>query len=230
MLPSRRSISLCKSAHGFRALNGEVKLSALIIYFIRHAEKPNEQWPGPGLNAEGTQDAKSLVIRGWQRAGAWAALFGEGLGQCDYLAPQAVFAAKPGDGPSNEGASRRPDETVLPLVERLGLNKDQFNTGIKQDQAMRLVGAIQKLSGVVLVCWEHKALVNDILPLMPLEGSSPPIPTKWNDDRYDVVLRFDRAMGSTKFAFRELYPRLLSGDSDKPLGTEEGERDSVRSK
>jgi len=195
-------------------------MSALTIYFIRHAEKPSGQWPGPGLTDEGTQDAKSLVIRGWQRAGAWATLFGAGLGRPDYLAPQAVFVAKPGDSSSNEGASRRPDETVLPLVARLGLTKGWFNTSIKQDQAMQLVDALQKLSGVVLVCWEHKALVNDILPLLPLEGNSPPVPTKWNDDRFDVVLRFDRAAGHTKFAFRELYPRLLSGDSDKPLGKE----------
>src|SRR5262249_40264971 len=138
-------------------------MSMLTVYFIRHAEKPNEQWPGPGLTDEGAQDAKSLVIRGWQRAGAWAALFGAGLGQPDYLAPQAVFAAKPGDGPPNEGASRRPDETVLPLVARLRLKKGQFDTSIKQDQAMQLVEALKKLSGVVLVCWEHKALVSDIL-------------------------------------------------------------------
>jgi hypothetical protein len=196
-------------------------LSTLTIYFIRHAEKPNEQWPGPGLTDEGSPDAKSLVIRGWQRAGAWAALFGADLGQADYLAPQAVFAAKPGDGSPNEDASRRPDETVLPLVARLRLTKGQFDTSIKQDRAMQLVEALQKLTGVVLVCWEHKAIVNDILPLMPLKDKSSPIPTKWNDDRFDVVLRFDRAAGHTKFDFRELYPRLLSGDSDKPLGKEE---------
>ena len=72
-------------------------MSMLTIYFIRHAEKPNELWPGPGLTDEGIPDTKSLVIRGWQRAGAWAALFGTGLGQPDYLGPQVVFAAKPGD-------------------------------------------------------------------------------------------------------------------------------------
>ena len=61
-----------------------------------------------------------------------------------------------------------------------------------------MVDALQKLSGVVLVCWEHKALVKDILPLLPLEGNSPPVPTKWNDDRFDVVLRFDRAAACGK--------------------------------
>jgi hypothetical protein len=33
----------------------------------------------------------------------------------------------------------------------------------------------------------------------------------------DVVLRFDRPDVKTKFAFRPLYPKLLSGDSGEPL-------------
>jgi hypothetical protein len=30
-------------------------------------------------------------------------------------------------------------------------------------------------------------------------------------------LRFDRAEGATSFVFQELFPRLMSGDSNKPL-------------
>ena len=43
---------------------------ALTILIIRHAEKPDEAWPGPGLTEQGENDTESLVIRGWQRAGA----------------------------------------------------------------------------------------------------------------------------------------------------------------
>ncbi|HKI13800.1 MAG TPA: histidine phosphatase family protein, partial [Roseiarcus sp.] len=60
-------------------------MSALTILIIRHAEKPGESWPGPGLTAEGAGDKKSLVVRGWQRAGSWSALFGAGLGGDDFL-------------------------------------------------------------------------------------------------------------------------------------------------
>ncbi len=73
-------------------------MSTLALLIIRHAEKPGEQWPGPGLDESGQSDAKSLVIRGWQRAGAWAALFGAGLGGQDYPKPGAIYAANPGAG------------------------------------------------------------------------------------------------------------------------------------
>jgi hypothetical protein len=57
-------------------------MSALTILIIRHAEKPDDPtapWPGPSFTENGKVDPddKSLVIRGWQRAGSWAALFGK---------------------------------------------------------------------------------------------------------------------------------------------------------
>jgi hypothetical protein len=47
----------------------------------------------------------------------------------------------------------------------------------------------------------------------PLHG----IPTKWDGARFDVVLRFDRAQPDAPWSFKQLFPRLLSGDSDVPL-------------
>jgi hypothetical protein len=70
-------------------------MSALTLMIIRHAEKPKEEWPGPGLTIEGSPDGKSLVIRGWQRAGGWSALFGAGLGGTDFPRPDVFYAADP---------------------------------------------------------------------------------------------------------------------------------------
>ena len=75
--------------------------------------------------------------------------------------------------------------------------------------------ALLPLKGVALVCWEHKAIISDILPRIPVSKGK--LPTKWDADRYDVVLCFDRGKGDDKFAFRPLYPCLLSGDSNKPV-------------
>jgi hypothetical protein len=188
-------------------------MSALTLLVIRHAEKPGENWPGPGLTEQGEADKESLVIRGWQRAGAWAALFGAGLGGSDYPAPQAIYAATPGaSNDPDDGPSRRPAETISALAPRLGLTADET---IPKGEEAALVAKLLTLSGVVLVSWEHKAIVEEIIPRIPVDHGTPP--THWPGHRYDVVLRFDRADGADKFTYRPLYPQLLSGDSNQPL-------------
>ena len=92
--------------------------AALTILIIRHAEKPDEFWPGPGLTSDGSVDKKSLVIRGWQRAGSWSALFGVGLGGDDFPGPNVIYAANP-DTPGGAEPSQRPFETITPLAARL---------------------------------------------------------------------------------------------------------------
>jgi hypothetical protein len=193
--------------------DGKSNVGALTLLIIRHAEKPDESWPGPGLTEDGREDKESLVIRGWERVGAWAALFGNGLGGADYPAPQHIYAAWPGlPDRLNKAPSRRPSETVTALASRLSVTPAlNFRLGQEAD----LMAEVLALSGVVLVAWEHKAIIEAILPTIAVSQGTPP--TYWPGDRFDVVLRFDRPNGQNKFAFRELYPRLLSGDSDLPL-------------
>lgn len=175
----------------------------LTVMIIRHAEKPGEAWPGPGLTEDGETNARALVIRGWERAGAWAALFGSGLGGADYPTPEVLFAARP------EGsASRRSADTLQPLAARLGLTLD---LAFAQDEEGRLMDRVLGLGGVVLISWEHRMIGEGILPRIPVEPGVV-LPAQWPKDRYDIVLRFDRRAGADRFAFRQLCPRLLSGD------------------
>lgn len=183
-------------------------MPSLTLLIIRHAEKPDGAWPGPGLTDSGAPDVDSLVIRGWQRAGSWAALFGARLGGTDYPAPAAIYAADP----RPPGVSKRPAETVSAVAARLNL---QTNVTYAKGREKDLVKALLGLSGVVLVGWEHEAIVQSIVPLIPVSSGTPP--TQWDGSRFDVVLRFDRPDGAPKFAFRELFPMLMSGDSNKPL-------------
>src|SRR5258708_23740532 len=107
-------------------------MDALTIFIIRHAEKPGDTWPGPGLMDDGVADTESLVIREWQRAGAWTALFGAGLSSKDYAAPQVIYAATPGeDNDPNQGPSRRPAETISALTARLG--GDRYDVVLRFD-------------------------------------------------------------------------------------------------
>src|SRR5262249_27433242 len=62
------------------------------------------------------------LLRGWQRAGAWAALFGSSLGGSNYPRPAVIYAATPGEADQEDhGPSRRPAETISALAGRLKL-------------------------------------------------------------------------------------------------------------
>jgi hypothetical protein len=188
-------------------------MSTLTILIIRHAEKPGEAWPGPGLTPDGVADKKSLVIRGWQRAGAWSALFGAGLGGDDFPQPGAIYAANP-SSTAGEDPSQRPFETIAPLAARLTLTPIvKYPLGAEHDLVAEIVG----LTGVVLVCWEHKAIAKTILPAIAKGQTLHGMPVKWDGARFDVVLRFDRSLPGAPWAFRQLFPRLLAGDSDTPM-------------
>ncbi|PNG25832.1 histidine phosphatase family protein [Methylocella silvestris] len=195
-------------------------MSALTIILIRHAEKPaakpGDPDRGPGLTSFGETDKHSLVVRGWQRAGAWAALFGCGLTPGgDYPTPDIVYAANPDEPPTDGGdASRRPDETVTPLCGRLGLSP---RTSYAVGEEGKMVAEVCALAGVVLVCWEHKHIVDPILTLIAGKQKIPQLPTRWNGDRFDLALRFDRSGPDAPWSFRQLFPRLLAGDTDVPL-------------
>jgi hypothetical protein len=70
-----------------------------IIMIIRHAEKPDTKGLAPfGVNSDGVQDWESLIIQGWQRAGALVVLFDPARGplQAPGLAvPSLIYAANP---------------------------------------------------------------------------------------------------------------------------------------
>jgi hypothetical protein len=187
-------------------------MPALTLMIIRHAEKPGKCWPGPGLTVDGLIDSKSLVVRGWQRAGAWAASFGAATLPENYLRPTAIYAARPESCYEGADASQRPYETVLPLAQRLAITpvKD-FAKGAERELAQHL----KSLTGIILVCWEHKAIIAALIPaLSPTIGKVPP---SWGEERYDVILRMDRADVNQPWTLRQLLPQLLSGDTGVPL-------------
>ncbi len=208
-LVRRRFLYLAGAAIATPALS---LTSALTLLIIRHAEKPEGSWPGPGLTPDGLDDKKSLVIRGWERAGSWAALFGAGLGGNDFPQPAAIYAADP--NATGEEPSQRPYETITPLAARLGLTPV---TTYAVGQEQELVSEIAALSGVVLVCWEHKAIAAAMLPAIAGTQHIKGMPHKWDGTRFDVVLRFDRSGPTAPWFFRQLFPRLLSGDSSTPM-------------
>jgi hypothetical protein len=186
---------------------------SLTVLIIRHAEKEGEVWPGPGLRSNGLDDSKSLVIRGWQRAGSWAALFGTGMGGPEYPKPSAIYAADPHRAVGDQ-SSHRPFETIIPLADRLRLVPvTEYAVGEETKLAATTAGS----EGVVLVCWEHKAIIGELLPAITKDQVIGNLPKKWDAARYDIVLRLDRESPENPWFIRQLFPCLLFDDSDTPM-------------
>jgi len=97
-------------------------MAATEILLLRHAEKPDDAASGPGLTPDGREDPKPLTIRGWQRTGALAAVLAPNWPASAHLSrPERIYASAFRDG---GGHSRRPEQTVLPLAQKLGCGVD----------------------------------------------------------------------------------------------------------
>jgi broad specificity phosphatase PhoE len=171
------------------------------IMLIRHGEKPPPLGPPKGIKEDGREDDHSLVVRGWQRAGALAAYFcypRDGAIVC----PTKVYAP-PETGKA--GDHGRPYQTVSPVAAKLGTPIDVRFT---LDEEPQLAADVLSRSGVVLIAWEHKRIhkiANAIL------GDETTAPQTWPDDRFDVVWIFDRE-ASGRYRFDQRPQLLLAGD------------------
>jgi len=187
-------------------------VSTIKIIIIRHAEKPDGD---AGVAPDGSPDGEALTVRGWQRSGALLGLFAPAGGHVagSLLAtPQVIFA--PGIG--HHSSSKRPQQTVTPLAEKLGLAIDTSH--LKEDAAALAQAAIGA-GGVVLIAWEHER-IPDIA--RGIAGDNPPTPQLWPDDRFDIVWIFDRnpIAASGTWSFSQAPQLLLAGDRTEliPLG------------
>lgn len=190
-------------------------MSATKIMIIRHAEKPTTTPPPPtnGVDITGGQDPDSLIVRGWQRAGALVALFSPSRGplQSSELAtPQFIYATSTSDVEGN-----RPEETITPLAEKLSLVFQLFPKSQLEEVATSAISA----NGVVLISWPHGEIPK-LASLIPLSlNNKNPIPSTWPKERFDVVFVFDLDTSSavTGYTFSQVPQLLLYGDSADPI-------------
>jgi len=177
--------------------------ATLTLLFIRHAEKPIKNGPN-GVDIDGNSDPESLIPQGWSRAGAWVQLFVPALGGTSLVpTPTEIFASEPGNGSKSE----RPLETVTPLATMLGLTVDQ-SFGLGQEPA--LAAAIGKMTGVVLVCWQHERIDAIVAAL-----TNPPTVPSWPKTCFNGMFRLDQT--GSGWSYTPLMPVLLPGDSSTPF-------------
>ena len=182
-------------------------MPATRIMLIRHAEKPDDK--DGGVDQKGNADKHDLIVRGWQRAGALVQFFANPPGPKGPIErPATIFATEPTTG----SESKRPLYTVTPLKQWLDIAIDNtIAEGSEQDLVTKAIAS----NGVVLIAWHHEKI--PAIANLILQNQS--APQKWPGDRFDVVLRFDRDDADQPWTFRQLFPKLLSGDNDTPLPT-----------
>jgi hypothetical protein len=129
----------------------------------------------------------------------------QGHPQSNAANPEAV---------SLDETSQRPFQTVIPLSERLGLTPI---TTYSAGQEAKLVAEILHSSGILLISWEHRAISEKIAPGIAGEQKIEDLPQKWDETRYDVILRFDRISPDAPWSFCQLCPCLMSGDLRTPM-------------
>ena len=188
-------------------------MTATEILLLRHAEKPGKADGGPGFTPNGREDPKSLTIRGWQRAGALAvALAPTWSAGSDLPRPDRIHASAFRAG---GGHSRRPEQTVLPLAQKLSCSID-LTWALHQEDAFGAVLARQ--TGTVLVCWQHQGLAALARAIVaPQRIEELPADWVWPEDRYDVIWSLRRNEPDGKWHFRQRCPALLSGDLNQPF-------------
>jgi hypothetical protein len=172
-----------------------------IIMAIRHAEKPFGNFHG--VTAKGEKDAESLIVMGWQRAGALARFFA--VPPSPLSVPQFLFAA----GAEKATSSERPVETLTPLSDKLGV---KINTTWKKKDWSEMTDAALQAKGVALICWQH-----DDIPNIANKILGKDVAPKWPGDRFDMVWLFTYDASSKKYKLSQVPQLLLAGDSDKPI-------------
>lgn len=120
-----------------------------------------------------------LSVRGWQRAGALAVLFGGACWRSSDLVlprPSELVAA------SDSGRSERPRDTLRPLSELLGV---PIGTMASTGDLRPAAGRIAARAGVVLVCWPHREL--PVLARALLPRAAHRVPALWDEACFDLV-------------------------------------------
>jgi hypothetical protein len=175
------------------------------IMIIRHAEKPPDSGQPFGVTADGDQDPESLIIEGWQRAGALACLFAPSSGPLlnpELATPEFLFASHS----KSDGGSNRPLQTITPLASKLGLTPKTH----KKSDIDKVAADAMACGGIALVSWQHEdipAIANLIL------GNSTTVPQTWPGPRFDVVWVFDLDQSSNSYSFKQVPQSLLAGDT-----------------
>ena len=177
---------------------------------IRHAEKPAKDSTPHGVTQKGERSKESLEVRGWQRAGALANLLAPANGRFQdaaFAKPRFLFASKP----LRRRGSRRPIETLTPLAQKLAV---RINSSFPRSEFESMLDEVLKCKGVVLICWQREYIPDLASYIL---GNKKVAPSNWPEDCYDMIWVFDLVPSSSRYRFKQVPQKLLSGDLITPI-------------
>lgn len=188
------------------------------IMIIRHAEKPPDppNMSGPwDVQANGEPgNGRSLIVPGWQRAGALSAFFAPYKSRPAskrIATPDCIYTAKPAK------ETQRPWETVTPLAAWLkyAQGAPQFNVSYSAGGGeMDLAKSVLSRGGGVLICWEHDNImpnlmghINDRVPISNYNSIPNPFP-----DLFYLVWILDLSKKGKHYKWSSVNQNLMAGD------------------
>lgn len=177
---------------------------------LRHGEKPSETHKG--ISKKGEESENSLIVRGWQRAGALIPFFtsndarmASGLEQPAFLLATCPDAP----GAESDDQSRREEQTLEGLSEKFGV---ELNLSFGKGQESEVAAAAIASSGPVLIAWDHRKITKLAKTIAPNQN----IPDNWPNERFDIIFAFHLQPDGT-YSFSQVPQLLLAGDTDQPI-------------
>ncbi|WP_052752912.1 hypothetical protein [Kordia zhangzhouensis] len=162
------------------------------ILLIRHAEKPADS------------SNENLSIKGYERAAALAYYLPDTFGSIDH-----IFAA----GVGHKSHSKRPIETVTPLVERLQKKiHDSFLKYQYQDMISHIFENDTYTDSVILIAWQH----TDIEAIATAFGAQNVPSAKWPEDCFDLVWQLSYT-GNATYSLTQTPQLLMYGDTNTKI-------------
>ena len=179
---------------------------------MRHAEKPTAN--ARGVDATGRKSPHSLIVKGWQRAGALGIFFAPFSGPLESATletPGVLFASYSSLTKSKHDKSHRERETITPLARRLEV---EINLDFDINQEPAAISAALRCDKPVLLCWDH----HSIATLARQIPGKHDIPDKWPAGRFDLIYAFHRQESGPAYTFAQVPLPLLGGDATTILG------------
>jgi len=102
-------------------------------------------------------------------------------------------------------------ETITPLAQKLGTT---INTGFARFECKAMLENVMSRKGVAIVCWQREYIPT--IAQLILDDKLVP-PSIWPEDCFDMIWVFDLDRKKSRYNFKQVPQRLLTGDRTRPI-------------